>query len=88
MFVDQITAPVRWDRSVATLVDSGCSAFVEVGPGRVLAGLTRFGGAPIINVLYAMIVSPPKAAPNPLLYVGFALASLGAGMVLYFRPAG
>src|SRR5436309_5923326 len=46
-----------------------------------------FGGAPIINVLYSMIVHPPKAAPNPMLYVGFALASIGAGMVLYFRPA-
>lgn len=45
-----------------------------------------FGGAPIVNVVYSMIVHPPKAAPNPLLYVGFVLASIGAGMVLYFRP--
>jgi len=45
-----------------------------------------FGGAPIVNVLYSMIIHPPKMAPNPMLYVGFALASLGAGMVLYFRP--
>jgi hypothetical protein len=46
-----------------------------------------FGGAPIVNVLYSVIVHPPKTAPNPLLYVGFVLASVGAGMVLYFRPA-
>jgi hypothetical protein len=46
-----------------------------------------FGGAPIINVLYSMVVHPPKSAPNPMLYVGFLLASIGAGMVLYFRPA-
>ena len=46
-----------------------------------------FGGAPIINVLYSMIIHPPKAAVNPMLYVGFLLASVGAGMVLYFRPA-
>jgi hypothetical protein len=45
-----------------------------------------FGGAPIINVLLTMVMHPPKAAINPLLYVGFALASLGAAMVLYFRP--
>jgi hypothetical protein len=45
-----------------------------------------FGGAPIINVLYSMVVHPPKSAPSPMLYVGFLLASLGAGMVLYFRP--
>ena len=45
-----------------------------------------FGGAPIVNVLYSMIIHPPKIAPNPMLYLGFALASIGAGMVLYFRP--
>jgi hypothetical protein len=45
-----------------------------------------FGGAPIVNVLVSMAIHPPKAAINPLLYVGFALVSVGAGMVLYFRP--
>lgn len=45
-----------------------------------------FGGAPIVNVVYAMIVHPPKAAPNPMWYLGIMLASVGAGMVLYFRP--
>ena len=45
-----------------------------------------FGGAPIVNVLLAMAVNPPKSTINPMLYVGFLLASLGAGMVLYFRP--
>ena len=46
-----------------------------------------FGGAPIVNVLLSMVIHPPKVAPNPMLYVGFLFASLGAGMVLYFRPA-
>ncbi len=46
-----------------------------------------FGGAPIVNVLLSMAIHPPKSAPSPMLYVGFVLASLGAGMVLYFRPA-
>ena len=45
-----------------------------------------FGGAPIINVAVAMMLHPPKAAINPLLYAGFLLVSIGAGMVLYFRP--
>lgn len=45
-----------------------------------------FGGAPLVNVLFSMWLHPPKAAPNPLLYVGFLLASLGAGMVLYYKP--
>jgi hypothetical protein len=46
-----------------------------------------FGGAPIVNVLVSMAVHPPKDAVNPMLYAGFLLASAGAGMVLYFRPA-
>ncbi len=45
-----------------------------------------FGGAPIVNVLVSMAIHPPKASINPLLYVGFALAAVGAAMVLRFRP--
>ena len=45
-----------------------------------------FGGAPLINVLASITIHPPKVAPNPMLYVGFLLAAVGAGMVLYFRP--
>lgn len=46
-----------------------------------------FGGAPIVNVLVSMLIHPPKAAINPMLFVGFLLASVGAGLVLYYRPA-
>ncbi len=46
-----------------------------------------FGLAPLINVLVSMISHPPKETPNPLLWVGYLLASLGAGLVLYFKPA-
>ncbi len=45
-----------------------------------------FGGAPIVNVLVTMAIHPPKSPINPLLYLGFALASVGAGLVLYYRP--
>jgi hypothetical protein len=34
-----------------------------------------------------MAMHPPKSAPNPLLYVGFLVTALGAGMVLYYKPA-
>jgi hypothetical protein len=46
-----------------------------------------FGGAPVVNVLVSMAWHPPKTAPNPLLYLGFLLAVLGAGMVLYYKPS-
>jgi len=37
----QITRPVRWQATVGSLVAQGVRTFVEVGPGRVLAGLGR-----------------------------------------------
>ena len=47
-----------------------------------------FGGAPLVNVLFSMYLHPPKVAPNPLLWVGFALVVVGASLVLYFKPQG
>jgi hypothetical protein len=46
-----------------------------------------FGGAPLVNVIYTMAAHPPKTAPSPLLYVGFLVTAIGAGMVLYFKPS-
>lgn len=37
----QVTAPVRWAESVATLLSQGVEMFIEVGPGKVLSGLLR-----------------------------------------------
>jgi hypothetical protein len=45
-----------------------------------------FGGAPIVNVIVAMVIRPPQSSINPLMYAGFVLVSIGAWMVLYFRP--
>ena len=45
-----------------------------------------FGGAPIVNVLVSMAIHPPKQPLNPLLFLGFVFASIGAAMVLYYRP--
>ena len=46
-----------------------------------------FGGAPIVNVLIAMALHPPKGAINPMLYLGFVLAAAGAFIVLRFKPS-
>ena len=37
----QVSSPVRWTDCVARLAEGGATAFVEVGPGRVLTGLLR-----------------------------------------------
>jgi [acyl-carrier-protein] S-malonyltransferase len=39
--VRQVSMPVRWEESMRLLLDEGVNTFVEVGPGRVLAGLMR-----------------------------------------------
>jgi hypothetical protein len=45
-----------------------------------------FGGAPIVNVLFTMVLHPPKSPVNPAFYLGCLMAAGGAGLVLYFRP--
>lgn len=45
-----------------------------------------FGGAPVVNVLLTMALHPPKNPVNPMLFVGLVFASVGAAMVLYFKP--
>jgi [acyl-carrier-protein] S-malonyltransferase len=39
--VRQVSGAVRWQQGVEELVRQGVTAFVEVGPGTVLAGLVK-----------------------------------------------
>jgi [acyl-carrier-protein] S-malonyltransferase len=41
LLVQQVTAPVRWEESMQKLHSLGCTAAIEVGPGKVLAGLLK-----------------------------------------------
>jgi len=41
LLVQQVTAPVRWEESMQRLHSFGCAAAIEIGPGRVLAGLLK-----------------------------------------------
>jgi len=41
LLVQQVTAPVRWEESMMKLKSLGCEAAIEVGPGKVLAGLLK-----------------------------------------------
>ncbi len=45
-----------------------------------------FAGAPIVNALVSMTWHRPKAAPEPWFWAGMALAAIGAGLVLRFKP--
>jgi len=41
LLVDQVCSPVLWDASVQQMVAQGVTRFVEIGPGKVLAGLVK-----------------------------------------------
>ena len=41
LLILQLTNPVRWEESVGCMVADGASAFVEIGPGKVLQGLVK-----------------------------------------------
>jgi len=41
LLVAQVSAPVRWDESVQKMAGLGVDRFIEVGPGKVLAGLIK-----------------------------------------------
>lgn len=39
--VDQAASPVLWEDCVASIIDTGATTFIEVGPGKVLTGFTK-----------------------------------------------
>jgi [acyl-carrier-protein] S-malonyltransferase len=41
LLLEQITSPVRWEESMATLAGAGIDETIEFGAGRILAGLMR-----------------------------------------------
>ena len=41
LLVRQVSEPVMWTQCVITLLQAGCTSFVECGPGKVLAGLLK-----------------------------------------------
>lgn len=41
LLVKQVTAPVLWEDSVKKMIADGTTQFIEVGPGKVLAGLIK-----------------------------------------------
>lgn len=55
LLVQQVAGAVRWEQSVRAMVDAGVTTFVELGPGKVLAGLIKriHRPATVINVFDA-----------------------------------
>jgi [acyl-carrier-protein] S-malonyltransferase len=41
LLVKQVSAPVRWQETIASMVELGVDRYVEIGPGKVLSGLVK-----------------------------------------------
>jgi len=41
LLVNQVSAPVRWEETVACMIGLGVERYIEIGPGKVLAGLVK-----------------------------------------------
>ena len=39
--IEQLVSPVKWEQSIKKMIDGGATEFIEVGPGKVLQGLTK-----------------------------------------------
>jgi [acyl-carrier-protein] S-malonyltransferase len=52
LLIDQLTSPVRWHQTMKCFADAGIDTVIEVGPGKVLAGLAKreLKGAQILNL--------------------------------------
>jgi len=41
LLIKQVSAPVRWQETIAACVDLGVDRYIEIGPGKVLSGLVK-----------------------------------------------
>jgi [acyl-carrier-protein] S-malonyltransferase len=59
LLVRQVSAPVRWQESIACMASLGVDRYIEIGPGKVLSGLVKrmAKGSTIDNVQDAADVS-------------------------------
>ena len=41
LLVKQVYSPVCWEQSVRNMIENGVDTFVEIGPGKTIAGFLR-----------------------------------------------
>ena len=41
LLVDQVSAPVLWEDTIACMINLDVERYIEIGPGKVLAGLVK-----------------------------------------------
>lgn len=48
--LEQLTSPVKWTQTVRNMAADGADSFIEVGPGKVLQGLTSKTAGPEVTI--------------------------------------
>lgn len=89
--------PWEWTRrgvafaTAAGILGAAGALFVilalKAGGAPLVVAPLVFAGAPVVNALVSMAWHRPKSAPEPLFFLGIALAAAGAYLVLRFRPS-
>jgi len=66
LLVEQAVSPVRWEESVKQMELLGCRRVIEIGPGKVLSGLTK-RIAPDLEILHVETPGDLASIPDNLL---------------------
>lgn len=60
LLVRQVSSSVRWQQSVELMVEDGVDVFIEIGPGRTLAGFNKKIGKALGKELVTYTVGTPE----------------------------
>lgn len=41
VLIDQVVSPVRWEKGIRRMMEQGIDAYIEMGPGKTLAGMNK-----------------------------------------------
>lgn len=82
-------AGVTWATFAGVLGAAGALCIIlslKTGGSPIYVAPLVFAGAPVVNAFVSMAWHKPKAAPEPWFWLGLAMAAVGVGLVLRFKP--
>ncbi len=82
-------AGVTWATFAGVLGAAGALCIIlslKTGGSPIYVAPLVFAGAPVVNAFVSMAWHKPKAAPEPWFWLGLAMAAMGVGLVLRFKP--
>jgi uncharacterized membrane protein len=82
-------AGVTWATFAGVLGAAGALCIIlalKTGGSPIYVAPLVFAGAPVVNAFVSMAWHKPKSAPEPWFWLGLAMAAVGFGLVLRFKP--